>query len=182
MRDLRARLQELGSRTTSKHDSRWLLPTIVMLLLVSALIMIALQGLMPGGDGQSRQATVADAKPVITPPADDAQEPRKTRQDVGSPRRAARRFVEGYVEFMYGQLDAQDIPSASPDLPLDEPRVSGAVMRRSPEIIRLQVDEGGSDTNVPFRATVDDGRRIYSVQFVMSAVGSRWLATLVAAG
>src|SRR5262245_47384642 len=72
-------------------------------------------------------------------------------------KRVARRFLPGYLAFIYGRGDAGSIEAAAPGLRLERPRVPRRVARLRPRIELLQA-EGPHVT-----ALVNDGRRRYAV-------------------
>ena len=102
--------------------------------------------------GREREAKRA---PAVTP-----REARRARA-------AARAFLDGYLPYSYGRVDADRIRGAAPPLlrALHDapPRVPAAVARARPRLVSLRPEAATGDRDVLIVAAVDDGRRRYDV-------------------
>ena len=72
-------------------------------------------------------------------------------------KRVARRFLPGYLAFIYARGDVESIEAAAPELRLERPRVPRRVARLRPHVVLLQAE------GPHVAALVDDGRRRYTV-------------------
>lgn len=109
---------------------------------------------------------------------------RFSRADGVVVRRAARRFLAGYVPYTYGQRRASTIDAATPTLRArlahTPPRVPAAERRRRPRITGVQLASGGVDSASAL-GLVEDGTRRYSVGLRLVRRGGRWRVSAVGA-
>lgn len=91
---------------------------------------------------------------------------------------AARRFLGGYLRYIYGHGPASEIRAASPQLARrlrrGRPRVSPATRQRRPRIAELSARSLGARTELAV-ATIDDGGAArYPIELVLERRGGRW--------
>ncbi|MDA0164287.1 hypothetical protein OM076_28715 [Solirubrobacter ginsenosidimutans] len=136
----------------------------------------------------SRPATAGSAAAIVpasTPvaPSEESDPPaglRPAPADVTRSKRAARRFLAGYLRFSYGHGEAGQVRSASPQLRAElarsRPRVPSSERRRRPRIQLLQ-SNGVSRERADLLALVGDGARRYSVRLQLANTPTGWLVT-----
>ena len=136
--------------------------------------------------------TRAPAGPVKLPalpaapleaPSEEGQPPAAvaaSRAEVTHAKRAARRFLAGYLPYAYGQASPRRIRAASARLRLrltrDHPRVSARERRRRPRVELLQA-EGVSRRHAKLAALVSDGGRRYTVPLELERTPAGWIVT-----
>ena len=102
-----------------------------------------------------------------------------SRAEVTRAKRAARRFLAGYLPYAYGQASRQ-IRAVSARLRLrltrDRPRVSAREQRRRPRVELLQA-EGVSRRHAELAALVNDGARRYTVPLELERTPAAWIVT-----
>jgi hypothetical protein len=124
-----------------------------------------------------RPAAAAPPPAASAPPAPPAQDPPPpaTRADIATLKRAASRFLEGYLPYTYGAPPR--IAGASAELrrrlARERPRVPPAERRRRPRVEHLQA-EGASRRRADVAALVSDGTRRYTVLLELSRTADRW--------
>jgi hypothetical protein len=95
-------------------------------------------------------------------------------------KRAARRFLAGYLPYSYGRRDARRIAQASTALrrrlASEPPRVPSAERGRRPRLVLLQADSVGR-SRAGMRALVADGARRYTVSLELERTAAGWLVT-----
>ena len=100
-----------------------------------------------------------------------------SRVDVATSRRAARRFLAGYLPYTYGRAQAREIRSATPalrrQLAAQRPRVPTPERRRTPHVVVLQSDSVGHE-HAEFVALVTDGTRRYTVAIALKRTRAGW--------
>jgi hypothetical protein len=95
---------------------------------------------------------IAEPAPAAVP-----REPEAPEEVTTDAKRVARRFLPGYLAFIYGHGGAGSIEAAAPELRLERPRVPRRVARLRPRIVLLQAE------GPHVMALVRDGRRRYTV-------------------
>ena len=97
-------------------------------------------------------------------------------------KRAARRFLTGYLPYSYGQRRARTVPAASPALRrrLRErrPRVPARERRRDPRLVLVQAS-GVGRREAALVALVSDGARRYTVPVELERAAAGWRVTRV---
>jgi hypothetical protein len=100
--------------------------------------------------------------------------------DVETAKRAARRFLAGYLPYTYGRRNARSIAGATAGLrrrlAARPPRVPARAAHRRPRVVLLQT-EGASRTRAAIVALVGDGPRRYSVELELIGGRSGWKVT-----
>ena len=145
--------------------------------------------------GDPAQRTEPNPSPTATPPAlatqlgptrvrapGPSEEGTRTlvpasRADVAASRRAARRFLAGYLPYTYGRAHASTIRSATPALrrrlAAQRPRVPVHERSRTPRVVLVQSDSVGHE-HAEFVALVSDGRRRYTVALALDRTRAGW--------
>jgi len=130
-------------------------------------------------------STAAAIVPASTPqaPSEESDPPaglRATRTDVARSKRAARRFLAGYLPYTYGRGPARRIRSATPELRAElareRPRVPAAERRRRARVELVQ-SNGVSRERADLVALVRDGARRYGVHLQLANTPTGWLVT-----
>ena len=140
-------------------------------------------------EARESTATVSGTTEAIVPastpvaPGEESDPPsglRPSSADVARSKRAARRFLVGYLAFTYGTGQAARIRSATSELRAElarhRPRVPASERRRRPRLVLLQ-SNGVSRERADLVALVRDGKRRYSVRLQLSNTASGWLVT-----
>jgi hypothetical protein len=103
-----------------------------------------------------------------------------SRADVAQAKRAARRFLAGYLPYAYGQANARQIRTVSVQLRVrlarERPRVSARERRRQPRVELLQA-AGVSRRHAELVAVVSDGARRYTVPIELERTQAAWIVT-----
>ncbi len=100
-----------------------------------------------------------------------------SRADVAASRRAARRFLAGYLPYTYGRAQAREIRSAMPALrrrlAAQRPRVPTHERRRTSRLVLLQSESVGHK-HAEFVALVTDRKRRYTVAIALTRTPTGW--------
>ncbi len=132
-------------------------------------------------------ATAEPVEPVADGDAPSEQsrpspESHGTREDVEAAKRAARRFLPGYLAYTYGRGRAADLEGASRELrrrlAAAPPRVPPAQRRRRPRLQLVQAQSVGRQAATVI-AVVDDGAGTYTVPLELDVHRAAWLVTNV---
>jgi hypothetical protein len=106
-----------------------------------------------------------------------------SRADVASAKRAARRFLAGYLPYSYGRRSARRISSASHGLrrrlAARPPRVPARERRREPRVVLVQ-SNGVGRVRGELLALVRNGARRYTVPLELARGRAGW--TVIAVG
>jgi hypothetical protein len=172
------RLRELADRPIADPERRRLFALVTAVVVLAG----ALMPLPP--DPQDERPSRAPAT-VSTVPA-----PRRALSPIsdGSAERsgptvaielAARRFLAGYLRFLYGQGSARRIEAASPRLRLDversRVRVSPAARGRHPRIAALEVRQTTASARFAISAEIADGGVArFPIELTVARRGSGW--------
>jgi hypothetical protein len=123
-------------------------------------------------------ATAATA--TEEPPSEEGKPPaalEASRRDVEQAKRAARRFLVGYLPYSYGGGQAHEIENASADLrqrlARERPRVPRQEARRRPRLVLLHADGAGRE-RAGMVALVSDGARRYTVALELARTVAGW--------
>ena len=138
-------------------------------------------------DPRRRAAAAAPAAtPAVRAPAAPSEEGTRTagrsasRADVAASKRAARRFLAGYLPYTYGRARAARIRAATDELrrrlAAQRPRVPPRERRRRPRLVLLQSDSVGH-RHAELVALVDDGARRYTVALELERTAAGWHVT-----
>jgi hypothetical protein len=189
--NLLTRISEFGERNFYQEEDRWVWPAIVIALMITAVIMVFLHSLIPNQDNQDKVNTGSVSVPVPQEQIQNNLVPQKVEQvtsnsseeykiSLTKSRLSAKRFLKDYILFTYGKLEASKIHFASEDLinSLQSPRILNN-QRNLKLKITVQVAEGGTETEIPFIASVDDGKLFYSMNIIAELINNKWLITKI---
>lgn len=125
--------------------------------------------------------------PVITAPAgrEPADAAPVSPAELADARRAASRFLDGYLGFLYGRASASRVTDVTPavrrELVRNTPRIPPAQRDRTPRVVDLDL-VGQAPGAVIVTASVDDGDvSVYPVVFTLDLRGGRWRVSRLAA-
>jgi Family of unknown function (DUF6459) len=100
--------------------------------------------------------------------------------DVKAARRAARRFLVGYLPYTYGRRAARRVPAASlalhRRLAAERPHVPARERRRRARVVLVNADAVSHDA-AALTALIDDGARHYTIALELERSGGRWTVT-----
>jgi hypothetical protein len=127
---------------------------------------------LPAGTAASLEAPSEEGQPSAELVA--------SRTDVTQAKRAARRFLAGYLPYAYGRASAGQIPAVSDQLRLrltrDRPRIWARQRRRRPRVELLEA-EGVSRRHAELAALVRGGARRYTVPLEHERTSAGWTVT-----
>lgn len=176
------RLRDLADRPIADDARRRLFALAAAVLMLAALALVALapppeHDPAPGG----RPAPPAAAKPPSPAPATGARgAPVPKRAE-----RAARRFLHGYLRFLYGHAGAREIEQATPQLRRrlsdSRLRVPPAARRRRPRVASLEARRIAANEVAVSAEVADGGVARYPVTVTMRRTGAGWRAVAVGA-
>ena len=183
------RLRLFVGRPLTDADRPRLFGLAVAVILLAAFALTVLRD-----EGQAPQATrpsATPAQPASTEPAAAAAEAPSeegeppealaaSRADVAEAKRAARRFLAGYLPYSYGHRAPDDIRAVTPqlraELASERPRAPAGAHRRCPRIVLLQT-EGAGREHAGILALVNDGERRYTVPLELARLEAGWRVT-----
>lgn len=184
-----ARLRELADRPISDGERRRLFAAAALLIVLAA-VLLSVTG-QPTGTG--RPTTKPVAPPSVAGSSRD--EPPDVQGVEGSDastraapepvQRVARRFLEGYLAYLYGRGEADEIEAASPALERrlrrERLRVSPATRRRDPRIVDLGARRLERDRYQVTATIVDGGVADYPVELSLARRSGEWVVNSTAA-
>lgn len=186
------RLRSWLNRPLGDGDRRRLFVVAVVVLLAAAGAFASLD--RPDREpvappSRSDSATELEAEPVRPSPAslevpseEGRLEPAEaaSTSEIAAARRAALRFLSGYLPYTYGRRGPSSIPAASPRLlqrlAQRRPRVPARESGRRTRVVVLQ-PTGVGRVRAGITALVDDGARRYTVGLELERRRSGWLVT-----
>jgi hypothetical protein len=154
------------------------MPREVLALLAAAAAALAIAAAVRG-DGQPRSASPTPAPPT-GPVIGGNGHPRPEAIEPEPPaaRLIARRFLAGYLRFLYGRGRAGDVPHVSSTvrrgLARARVRVSPAQRKRRTEVVALELVAQGRRELIATARVVDGGVAAYPLTFTMGRRGGRW--------
>jgi hypothetical protein len=186
-------LRGFVNRPLEDGDRRRLFAVAVALIAAAAGVMAVLDDAGPAADRTGTRhvidsgpsAASALAVPASTPvaPSEESQPqtgPQGSSLDVARSKRAARRFLAGYLSYAYGRGPVRSIDSATAQLRADlarrPPRVPAAERRRRARVELLQ-SNGVSRQRAALLAVIRDGQRRYSIGLQLANTPAGWLVT-----
>ena len=190
------RLRVLLNRPLRDTDRRRLFVAAVAVIVLGAGALALLDGPAPHPQLEARSSSPAppSAQPTDVPAEDAAsveapseeRSPRpeleSSRADVAATKRAARRFLAGYLAYTYGRRSARRIASASAQLrrrlAAHPPRVPPGERRRRPRVVLVQSNAVGR-VRAELAAVVRDGARRYTVPLELTRGRAGWKVTAV---
>jgi hypothetical protein len=171
-------LAALRDRPLSERQRRGALPILAAALALATLVLV-----LTRPSPEHRTAQRVPARRIL---ASHGRELARSRPPVPSaaPARVSRRFLQGYLAYIYGHASARRIPCASAalsrSLRAQPPLVSADERARHPRLIKLALlSSTGAAPRV--RALVSDGGVAdYPIELVLDRRGGRLLVTAVA--
>jgi hypothetical protein len=168
------------------HGRPWRALVLAGLVAGAILLAVALaidEGMPEDRGGPSRPVNPAPSPLIGARPVDDQRSPGAP----AAPREAhatARRFLRGYLAFLYGRANAGDITDITEplheELERSAPRVPPAQRQRRPRVIDLRLTRQ-APAAVLVTATVDDGDvAVYPLVFTLDRRGGRWRVSRLA--
>jgi hypothetical protein len=167
----------------------FLLAVVVIVAAVGAFTLVDEPGVSeraapPRADRAPEPSTGAAPEPVaLEAPSEEGELPadgEPSDAEVRAAKRAARRFLEGYLPYTYGQGSANRILAADEELrdrlQEERPRVPAGERRRTPRVLLVQA-EGAGPVRARLVALVDDGARRYTVPLELEQQRSGWIVT-----
>ncbi len=139
----------------------------------------------PPSPVSSAEPSLLPARPIapIEAPSEEGQPPAAlvaSRTQVRHAKRAARRFLAGYLPYVYGRASAGEIRAVSDRLrrrlARDRPRVWARERHRRPRTELLQT-EGVSPRHAQLAALVSDGAWRYTVPLELERSSAGWTVT-----
>lgn len=175
-----ARLRELADRPIADGERRRLFAAVALLIVLAA-ILLSVTG-ETGTERAAEQPPAAPAvgQPIPSPPADQDELEDGDRSGVAA-ERAARRFLDGYLAYLYGRGDARGIEAASAALAVrlrrEQPRVSPATRRREPSVVDVSARRLDA-VRYQVAATVADGGVVeYPIELTVARHDGDWVVT-----
>jgi hypothetical protein len=173
------RLRELAERPITDFERPRLFWLAAAILVAVALVLIALgRSASEEGAPSALPATAPSPPPRSAPPA-----PAPARVPPAA-ERSARRFLAGYLRFIYGRGRAGDIEAAAPALlrrlARSRLRVPPAARRRRPRVAQLEARRLTSGAVAVAAEVADGGVARYPVHLELRRGGEGW--TVVEAG
>lgn len=120
---------------------------------------------------------------VVAPPPLADSEPVPRREELPTARRTARRFVGGYIRFLYGRLAGAKVPDTGPQL--RSALTKGATLKTPaegssrPRILRLTVQPAGPPISALATATLTTGRSRYKLTTTLEPRHGRWIVVAI---
>jgi hypothetical protein len=169
-----ARLRELAERPIADSERPRLFWLAAAILVAAAIVLIAL--------GPSSRE---EGAPSVPPPATAPSPPPRAAPAAPVPppvppaaRRSARRFLAGYLRFIYGRAQAREIEAAAPALrrrlARSRLRVPPAARRRRPRVTGLEAERLPSGVVAATAEVVDGGVARYPAHLKLRRAGGRW--------
>ena len=175
------RLRALLNRPLG-DDDRPRLFAIAVAVIVACAALFALWDDPAPPRARTSPPAAADLPPEPVAGPTSAADPVASPAEVARAKRAARRFLAGYLPYSYGQGPASAITGASPALrrrlTSERPRVPAQVRERHPRVKLVQT-EGATAGDARLTALVSDGRRHYTVRLALARTTGGWTVTAV---
>ena len=174
------RLRELADRPIEDAERRRLFALAMAVLTLASASLLALR---PAPEHAPAPTPRAEP-PSTAAPAPSA--PLGPSAAVPAPAtRAARRFLGGYLRFLYGHAGAREIERATPQLrrrlSTSRLRVPPAARRRRPRVVRLEAQRTEPDELAVTAEVEDGGVARYPVALTLRRGGGGWRAVAVGA-
>ena len=150
-----------------RHGPRWRLAAAAVVL-AAAIALVAI-----AGTGKPRTAS-APAPTGAGPPVVSGHRPTPPTNATLT----VRRFLAGYLPFLYGQVGVEQLRAVTPQLrrtvAAQRGRVTPAERTRRPRVIALAFAPGDVRRAVVFEAQIDDGASRYRLRLRVARQGSVW--------
>lgn len=172
-------------RLAARPSVRGLVLAALIVVLGVLVVDIALRDDVRRPSGTARPVN-PPASPLITPPAPVEQAPGAlvpaSQLDEG--RRVARRFLDGYLAFLYGRAPAAEVTDTSAavrrELARNTPRIPPAQRDRTPRVVDLTVT-AQAPRAVIATASIDDGDvAVYPIVVTLDRQDGRWRVSRLA--
>ena len=179
------------NRPLEDPERRRLLAFAALGLVALAAVLVAQQGAVPGTRSPAPAPAPTEVQPQVRPAERDQtsgsgeerasggeERYQPTSSEVAEAKRAARRFLRGYLPYTYGRGGAARIRSVDPDLreslAREPPRVPPSVARKArPRVTTVQAESIGRG-RASALALVADGRRRYTVTLGLEREEGGW--------
>lgn len=177
------RLRSLKERPISDRERPRAFALAIAVVLATAVGLLVLGPPETPEDQPPPPSTAPTASGDLPDVPTGGEEPKAGHQAGTGALRAGRRFLNGYLDYLYGRGSARRVRGATAQLTRrlrrDPPRVSPATRRRSPRIAEISTKAlGGGRAHVV--AEIDDGEVArYPIELVLTGRGGRWLVTKV---
>jgi hypothetical protein len=180
------RLRVVLNRPLADADRARLFLVAVVAIVAGAAVLASIDDpAEPEPDRVPRAVAVEPAAPeaALALPSEEGDPPAgASRADVASAKAAARRFLDGYLPYSYGQASPRAIQAVADGLrerlATEPPRVPGAERRRRPRLLLIQA-HGVGEVRAAMLALVTDGARRYTVALELERRRSGWRVTSV---
>lgn len=145
---------------------------------VAVALSAAISAALVACGGEARQP----GAPVVPPapaPIVGGSETGRPAADVAGARRVARRFLRGYLAFLYGRGRVADVPHVSSSvrqgLARGRARKTPAQGRRRPRVAELTVIGQAADAAIATAQVDDGGVATYPLTFTLVRRAGRWI-------
>jgi hypothetical protein len=172
-------LAALRDRPLSERQRRGALPILAVLLALATLVLVLTR---PSPEhGMPRQVP---ARRILASPRSEAA-PSPLSAPSAALAGVSRRFLHGYLAYIYGHAPARRIAGAAAPLSrllrAHRPRVSADERARRPRLVKLQLLSSATAADPRVRALVSDGGVAdYPIELVLGRSGDRLLVTGIA--
>jgi len=167
-------LRSLAGRPIAEDERRGAFWIAAAILACAALALL----LLPGGEAALAPPPEQEAT-VAAPPGPAPHRARPLAQ----PLAAARRFLGGYLPFLYGRGSARAVAAAAPSLrdrlAASRLRVPPAASERHPRVVGLDGRRLASGRVLVMARIADGGAAIYPVSLTLARRSGRWLVVAV---
>ncbi|MDP2710337.1 MAG: hypothetical protein Q8O56_03885 [Solirubrobacteraceae bacterium] len=184
------RLRALAERPIEAHERRRAFALAAAVVLIAAVGLLAVR---PADRNGEIRAPAASAPPIATAPNDTPARREPSAGAEGAPppegiaaervERTARRFLDGYLAYLYGHGRAGAIRAATPALARrlarNRPRVSPATRQRRPRVTDLSAQRLDPGRELVVAEIADGGVARYPLELVLVRRGGRWLVDRV---
>lgn len=166
-------LRALAGRPIAERERRVAFWVTAAILACAAAVLL----LLPGDE------TALAPPPEPAAQADGAAASRAARQapaaPLARPLAAARRFLNGYLPFVYGHGTAQAIPATAPSLrdrlAASRLRVPPAASKRHPRVVGLDGRRLAAGGTLVTATIADGGPATYPISLTLARLNGRWL-------
>jgi hypothetical protein len=165
-------LQSLAGRPIAEGERRGAFWIAAAILACAALALL----LLPGGEAEL--APSPEPAPETTVSAPPGPAPHRAKP-LAQPLAAARRFLDGYLPFVYGHGSARAIAATAPSLrdrlAASRLRVPPAASERHPRVAQIEGRRLTADRVLVTATIADGGPATYPISVAVSRRDGRWL-------
>ncbi|UJA21635.1 hypothetical protein HJD18_16360 [Thermoleophilia bacterium SCSIO 60948] len=170
-----SRARELAERPIGDRERPRLFVAATIVLVITAAVLLA------AGRGDETPA------PPLAPPSSPATRPPEPEPEAPAvppeAEQAARRFLPGYLSFLYGRRGPSAIEAAAPALRREivrsRPRVPPAARRRRPRVVEVRSVRLGSQAISVAAEVADGGVSHYTITLKVRPIDGRWIVVEV---